>query len=168
MQGFLLFYLFKYNKHQWNEYPTGDIIGHWQFTSLLHHTSLLLPPIQDNHLDLVFNMPLLLESRLFFLSPTYRTAAAEVTSTAPVYSWISNCPTFRTSMLVHGACKRQCQFSPQQQVRLYLTRTLFSAEGLQLRLLVFEESRTSGNWGTLIESCNWMQSAQSQIKWTCV
>lgn len=117
-------------------------------------------PIQDNHLNLMFNMPLRLESRL--LSAIYRTAAAEVTSRVPVYSRISNCPTFRISALLHRACKWQCQFSPQQQVRLYLTCTLFTEE-LQLRLLVCEQRRTSGNRGALMESCNWVQLAQSQI-----
>lgn len=32
-------------------------------------------------------------------------------------------------------------------------------------LLVCEQRRTSGKWGTLMESCNWIQLAQSQIKW---
>lgn len=46
------------------------------------------PPVSPkiNHLNLVFIMLLLLEGRLFCLSPIYRTAAAEVTSRVPVYS----------------------------------------------------------------------------------
>lgn len=99
------------------------------FTLLLLHTSLLTFPSKLITWILYLSFPCNWKAGSSACH-LYRTAAAEVTSRVPVYSQISNCPTFRISMLLHRACKWQCQFSPQQQVRLYLTCTLFSAEEL--------------------------------------
>lgn len=116
-----------------SEMSIQQVEQYWQYLPFCSSVPASRFP-HPNHLNLVFIMPLLLESRLFCLSLIYRTAAAEVVSRVPVYSRISNCPTFRISMLLHRACKWQCQFSPQHQVKLNLTCTLFSAEELQLQL----------------------------------